>query len=572
MHNKYISFFLSLIQVFLYACVFAQLPVKDAKKQMGSPVKYAFTLAGSFGELRNTHFHAGIDIRPSSEKEGDGIFSVADGHIHRIRVQPGGFGKAIYIIHPSIGYTTVYAHLDSFNESLEDYVTKVQKSRQSYAVNIDLPSELFKVKRGDYLGVMGNTGQSYGTHLHFEIRETKTEKPVNPFLFSLKPPDNIPPSLLNVAVHGLDGDFQKTEQMIIPVNEGGQKKKQLPVVLMTSNYIGIAAECFDRMNGAPNKNGIYKLRLYTEDSLLYSYSMDRVSFGEMNQIAGFIDYPQKQTDNATYALCYKLPEISLGFLKHNASGVVRLSDGAKHYFCLEVEDFEHNITEFEWFVQKLESPVVREDVPFLQRIISGQKWTHNTDYCTVTIHENSLFRNINFRCDTVTDSLCSPCYNIHSHTEPVRNNIEVELRSENFNKTLKNKAIIVRVDPVKGIINHGGTIQKDGVRTSTRFFGRYALRYDTIAPTILPVSFIKKAAGIKRFTFQIKDELEIAGNAKDITYKVFIDDKLVICPYKSMTKILEVPLKEILSGNHTLKIQATDHSGNTAVYKSSFSN
>ena len=548
-----------------------QISPEQAGKLISSPVKYDFSLAGSFGELRNTHFHAGIDIRPSSPKENDRIYSISDGYIQRIRVQTGGYGKSVYILHPQLGYTTVYAHLDYFNEELESYVTKIQKSRKSYAVNIDLPAGLFKVIKGDYLGVMGNTGQSFGTHLHFEIRDSKTEKPINPFLFGLKPPDDLPPSLLNVAVHGLDQDFLKVEQIILQVPSERKQSLVLPVTEMVSDQIGIAVECFDRMTGAPNKNGIYKLRLYTADSLVYSFGMDKISYGEMNQIAGFIDYPQKQSNNETYSLCYKLPGVTLDFLRHNSNGIIKLEKGKSHYFCVEIEDFEQNITSFEWYVRKLESPVMTEDIPEASMVKIGVKWIYDENDCTVVINENSLFRNIYFQFETLNDSICNPCYRIHKASEPLRNNIEIKIRSDHTSPNLKNKAIIVRKDPLKGDINHGGNILKDGIVTSTRFFGIYALSYDTIAPTVFPVNFNKKAVSSQKFSFEIKDNLETAGSASDISYKVWIDNELIICPYKPLTKILDIPLKNIPSGNHNLKIQVTDHSGNTTIYRNNFS-
>jgi hypothetical protein len=549
-----------------------QIAPHQAGKLISSPVKYAFSLSGSFGELRNTHFHAGIDIRPSSSQENDRIYSIADGYIQRIRLQTGGYGKSIYILHPQLGYTTVYAHLDRYNEDIESYVAKIQKARKSYAVNIDLPAGLFKIKKGEYLGIMGNTGQSFGTHLHFEIRDSKTEKPINPFLFGLKPPDNLPPSLLNVAVHGLDQDFLKTEQIILPVPSEQKQNMDLPVTEMVSDRIGIAVECFDRMTGAPNKNGIYKLRLYTEDSLLYSFGMDKISYGEMNQIAGFIDYPQKQSLNDTYTLCYKLPGVTLDFLRHNSTGIIKLEKGKSHYYCVEVEDFEQNITAFEWYVRKLESPVLTEDIPVAPRVKMGAKWIHDEADCTVVVNENSLFRNIYFQFETLKDSICNPCYRIHNASEPLRSNIEIKIKSDQSTPNFRNKAIIVRKDALKGDINHGGNIMKDEIVTGTRFFGIYALEYDTIAPSVLPVSFNKKATSVQKFSFEIKDNLETAGSARDISYKVWIDNDLIICPYKPLTKILDIPLKDIPSGNHNLKIQVTDHSGNTTIYRNNFTN
>ena len=64
-----------------------------------SPLDIPIKLSGTFGELRSNHFHSGIDIK-TGEIEGLKVFSIADGYISRIKVQPGGYGKALYITHP----------------------------------------------------------------------------------------------------------------------------------------------------------------------------------------------------------------------------------------------------------------------------------------------------------------------------------------------------------------------------------------------------------------------------------------------------------------------------------------
>ena len=152
-----------------------------------SPIDGTIKLSGSFGELRSNHFHAGIDLKPKARgRSGDKIYAAADGFVSRILVSPRGYGNGLYIEHPN-GYTTVYGHLLKFNDEIAQYIEDVQYAHQTFAVDIDtLASTRFPIKKGQVIGYMGNTGSSGGAHLHFEIRDTKTEQRTQSTAFWIK--------------------------------------------------------------------------------------------------------------------------------------------------------------------------------------------------------------------------------------------------------------------------------------------------------------------------------------------------------------------------------------------------
>ncbi|MCK5368792.1 MAG: M23 family metallopeptidase, partial [Cyclobacteriaceae bacterium] len=105
-------------------------------------------LSGTMGELRGTHFHAGIDIKTGGAS-GLKIFAAADGYVSRIKVNGGGYGNALYIAHPQLGTTTVYGHLKKYNEQMADYVLKEQYKRKSFALDLYPEKDAFQVKKGD---------------------------------------------------------------------------------------------------------------------------------------------------------------------------------------------------------------------------------------------------------------------------------------------------------------------------------------------------------------------------------------------------------------------------------------
>ena len=106
-------------------------------------------------------FHAGMDFTAPTETE---IYASGDGTVELVQSGKRGMGNYIIINH-GFGYTSVYAHLDSFNV------------RQGQ-----------KVHRGDVIGFVGNTGMSVAPHLHYEIKLNGVNvDPVNYFFNDLTP-------------------------------------------------------------------------------------------------------------------------------------------------------------------------------------------------------------------------------------------------------------------------------------------------------------------------------------------------------------------------------------------------
>ncbi|MHB1279556.1 MAG: M23 family metallopeptidase [Bacteroidia bacterium] len=171
---------------------------------VAQPVVFRFPLdtipllSGTFGEFRGTHFHAGIDIKTYGQT-GLPVYATADGYVSRIKISPYGYGKAIYLTHDN-GYTSVYGHLSGFNPELEAYIRKHQYAKKSYNIELFPGKTHFKVKQGELIAYSGNTGGSYAPHLHFELRDTKTQEIIDPLSFSLPVTDTLPPHLSVIKV------------------------------------------------------------------------------------------------------------------------------------------------------------------------------------------------------------------------------------------------------------------------------------------------------------------------------------------------------------------------------------
>ena len=155
-----------------------------------SPLDIDLILSGSFAELRNNHFHSGLDIKTQG-REGLKIYASASGYVSRIKISRYGYGKALYIKHPN-GYTSVYAHLQKFSPEIEAYVKKRQYQGETFELELFPKAGILKVLDRQLIAFSGNTGGSGGPHLHFEIRDNQ-ERPLNPLTFGFDIKDTTPP-------------------------------------------------------------------------------------------------------------------------------------------------------------------------------------------------------------------------------------------------------------------------------------------------------------------------------------------------------------------------------------------
>lgn len=111
---------------------------------------------------KKPRFHHGVDL--SSQKQGLPIYATGDGEVIRVAHDFMGYGNYIIVDH-GFGYKTRYAHLRAA-----------------------LVSEGQKVKKGDHIAELGNTGRSKGPHLHYEVfYKNKTVNPLNYFNLDISP-------------------------------------------------------------------------------------------------------------------------------------------------------------------------------------------------------------------------------------------------------------------------------------------------------------------------------------------------------------------------------------------------
>ncbi len=256
------------------------------------PVGAAVGIAANFGELRPNHYHMGLDAR-TEKRVNLPVYAAAGGYVAKVKIEPFGFGRCIYINHPN-GTTTLYAHLNDFFPELEEYVKDQQYKLQQWRVFLDIPKDLFPVSKGDLIAYSGNTGGSQGPHLHFEIRDTKTDKVLNPLLFGFPIYDKTPPDIIRLAMYDrCISTYEQSPKMIALKKINGVYEPVIGNIVVNTDKISFAITAYDRYSGSTNQNGIYKAVMFDNNVPVSGFEMDSISYDETRYLNAHIDHSFK---------------------------------------------------------------------------------------------------------------------------------------------------------------------------------------------------------------------------------------------------------------------------------------
>ncbi|MFN8152952.1 MAG: M23 family metallopeptidase [Bacteroidia bacterium] len=298
-----------------------------------TPVDTPVHLAGTFGELRASHFHTGLDFRTGGT-EGKSVCAAAGGWVSRVKVSTIGFGKVVYVDHPE-GFTTVYAHLHHFSGPLDVYVDSAQQANRNYEVELFPDSGRFKFLSGELIGISGNTGGSEGPHLHFEIRKQKDQIPVNPLMY-LSLEDSIVPLIEQLIIYEYKDKYYEQVKLLTLKNEAPR-----PAITITTKTLPDTISFGAKMNDEdpPNRLGIYEACMQADDVELFRFSFDSLNFDDGRYANAHSVLPRM---NTRFHRLHRLPGNKAASFKSVGTGWLVLNDTLPHFCQITTRDFSGN--------------------------------------------------------------------------------------------------------------------------------------------------------------------------------------------------------------------------------------
>ena len=451
-----------------------------------NPLDIPMELAANFGELRTNHWHMGLDIR-TKQKENLPIYAAAAGYIAYIGIRPESFGRFIIINHPN-GLSTLYAHLNDFYPTLEKWVEEQQYRLESWAVELTLTPKQFPVSKGQFIAYSGNTGGSQGPHLHFEIRDTKTEKCLNPLLFGFPVKDEVEPTLVRLAVYDREKSvYEQTPELYsLKRTDSGYILPRNAILKTGFNKLSFGIQAYDRLSGSTNPNGIYSARLFVHDQPGFGFELDSISYEETRYMNAHIDYRFRATGGAYIQHVSRLPgDNGVIYRNGKGDGIINLSGTSLVPVRIEVKDAHGNTSLINFGLQYSDSIYVSAPKNVPQEFSPGVVNIFENENFEAYLPEICLYDSMKTTYLTKNNGEAHAISAAHQFGDPdipLHDDMTIRIKPVPVPASLKDKILIRQIGNRTRI--RKGVFQKEWVMAKFEECGIFQAFIDTVPPVL----------------------------------------------------------------------------------------
>ena len=550
----------------------AQSPVPTST--MVPPLDVPMFLAGNFMELRNDHFHSGLDIKTNGV-EGLPVFAVKDGYVSRIKVSPWGYGKGLYLQHPD-GTTTVYGHLQRYATAIAEYTLDAQYAAKDFAIDNYPERDRLPVKQGDLIAWSGNSGGSNSAHLHFEMRNAD-QLALDPESLGIDLKDDLPPELKGVRIYPLgDGagamPYPGTAKgFALEKGAGGYRLKQDSIAAFGT--VGFAVHVIDKYNGTDNACGPRRIELYVDDVRAFSIHLDKLDFGLQRYCNAHTDYALLKDQDMHYHRLYKLPSNKLDLYGDEPlQGRVATTPGKDQHIRIVAMDANNNKSELTFVLhgaRAQEAAAWPRSSATGTPMKQGEPNNFTGDGIRFSLPAEALYEDLDFHYSI------KPCparsysklHVLQDKLTPMHVAGTLSIRADSLPEALRSKALILRWEENGKHATLGGTWENGWVRTTVKTFGNYCVVVDTVAPKITPIGLKAIMKGRSGFALRVADNL--TGLDK---WVATLDGEWILMDFDPKSRSLSHSFDKHtdVPGSHKLKVEVQDERGNVSSYSFTF--
>ena len=544
--HKYILY----LALFFTPLAFAQILNCDNSwtLPMASPVE----LSAGFGDLRPNHFHMGIDIRTGG-LENLPIYAIQDGYVSRLKVSAVGYGWVLYLAHPN-GYTSVYAHCNKFAPAIQDFYLDTSEALQQNELDLLLPENKIRVKKGELIAYSGNTGGSSGPHLHFELRDTKSEHALNPLLHGFQVTDTGQPVLSGIRIYAIDPNGYEVPTKSYVVTLGQLKHNAiLPAgFLREGDRIGLALQVEDYFTKAGRTLGLFSAEVWTENSGHFAFELDEIDFDHARYINTHHDQAYAKLSKKKFQKLFKTRYNPLTIYPYEGTGTFELNAQDSLQFSIMLRDVNGNETQHQLWV-KNPHPKTAAKITYTSAThwLPAEAYFYQTGPWQLQIDSFTFFEPVRKSLDLAAKRIGSSQFQL---AKPIALSYQLKdsINAHRYFITMNGTAL--------------PTIFKEGkLLSSSKTLGTFGLRIDETAPTIQNQSNNKlDSINNGAWAWLVKDDFSGISS-----YTCWQNGKWVPAYYDAKNKVIKAQFQVPFEAGTILEIRVKDAAGNVRVLQSS---
>ncbi len=544
---KYSIFFSLLFFIGSVQSGYAQETDTD-KPSFTPPFDFPITFSGNFGEIRANHFHGGLDFKTGGTI-GKPVRALADGYISRIRVTHGS-GYVLDVAYDN-GYSTINRHLSAFVGDVARRVEDLQYEKESWEVEITPEPDEYPVKAGQIIALSGNTGYSFGPHLHLDMIETATDEYIDPLPFFMnKVKDKTAPRAEGIMLFPQPGKG---------VVEGKQTRRAFPAhptkPITAWGLIGAGIRAYDYMDGVQNKYGVKTVILEVDGEEVFRSTIDRFAYEENRYINSWT--------HGQYMKSFIEPGNRLRMLQasNGNRGLVEINEERPYRFVYTLSDALGNTSKVRFTVQGQKTTIA----PVEHREKYALKWD-KVNYLQepgleLVIPKGMLYDDVLLNYSVRADSGdIAFTYQLNDTRIPMHNACDLRIGLRRRPVEDVTKYYVAGVTARGGKYRIGGKYEDGVMKVRIRDLGTYTVAVDTVPPVITPVNQAQWGRTGK-IIFKAKDK-ETGIN----TYRGTIDGKYALFGKPNSISgnlVCELDPKYVeKGGKHVVEMTVTDGCGN----------
>lgn len=512
------------------------------------PFDFPITFSGNFGEIRANHFHGGLDFKTGGTI-GKPVRALADGYISRIRVTHGS-GYVLDVAYDN-GYSTINRHLSAFVGDVARRVEDLQYEKESWEVEITPEPDEYPVKAGQIIALSGNTGYSFGPHLHLDMIETATDEYIDPLPFFMnKVKDKTAPRAEGIMLFPQPGKG---------VVEGKQTRRAFPAhptkPITAWGLIGAGIRAYDYMDGVQNKYGVKTVILEVDGEEVFRSTIDRFAYEENRYINSWT--------HGQYMKSFIEPGNRLRMLQasNGNRGLVEINEERPYRFVYTLSDALGNTSKVRFTVQGQKTTIA----PVEHREKYALKWD-KVNYLQepgleLVIPKGMLYDDVLLNYSVRADSGdIAFTYQLNDTRIPMHNACDLRIGLRRRPVEDVTKYYVAGVTARGGKYRIGGKYEDGVMKVRIRDLGTYTVAVDTVPPVITPVNQAQWGRTGK-IIFKAKDK-ETGIN----TYRGTIDGKYALFGKPNSISgnlVCELDPKYVeKGGKHVVEMTVTDGCGN----------